>query len=146
MSNPWWSDGLYFSCTGCGACCGREPGTVSYTAEERSAMARALGISEDEFTLFYTWRKYGVLSIREKTNYDCVFLQINKSAYSCKIYPARPAQCGTFPFWPEILENRSSWEEYSLSCPGMNTGEFHNCEKISQIAVEYVFTGVAKFL
>jgi Fe-S-cluster containining protein len=113
---------------------------------ERSLMASELGISDDKFTLLYTWRKYGVLSIKEKTNYDCVFLQINKSVYSCRIYSVRPAQCRTFPFWPEILESMRSWEEYSLSCPGMNMGEFHSGDEISKIAVEYIFTGVAKFL
>jgi Fe-S-cluster containining protein len=143
---PWWSDGLYFSCTGCGVCCGREPGAVSFTAEERSVMSGSLGITEEEFTARYTWKKYGAISLREKKNYDCVFLQINNPGYRCKIYSVRPAQCGAFPFWAEVLESRGSWEKYSSSCPGMNAGEFHSYEEISKIAVEYIVNSVANFL
>jgi Fe-S-cluster containining protein len=142
----WWRDGLYFSCVRCGACCGKEPGTVRFTAAERSEMASALGVSEKEFTLVYTWSKYGVLSLREKINYDCVFLQIDNSALRCNIYSARPAQCRTFPFWPETLKNRRSWEKYSLSCPGMNNGDFHSFEEIAKTIEKYAGAVVAKFL
>ncbi|MDR3280227.1 MAG: YkgJ family cysteine cluster protein [Synergistaceae bacterium] len=142
----WWRDGLYFSCAQCGACCGREPGTVSFTRLELEAMSRALGISNDEFLRLYTWEKYETLSLREQSNYDCVFLHMDKNNISCKIYSARPAQCGTFPFWPDTLKNKLSWDDYSLSCPGMNCGEFHSYEEISQIITRYIYDGVSKFL
>jgi Fe-S-cluster containining protein len=143
---PWWSEGLYFSCVGCGACCGREPGTVSFTAAELSNMASLLGVSEKEFTLLYAWRKYGVLSLREEPNYDCVFLRKTKSASRCMIYASRPAQCAVFPFWPEILESRESWDRYALSCPGMNAGAFHGAEEVSKTAAGYLLRTVANFL
>jgi Fe-S-cluster containining protein len=142
----WWREGLYFTCSQCGTCCGREPGTVSFTAPELDAMTHALAISSDEFLKLYTWKKYGNLSLREQPNYDCVFLYIDKSKISCKIYSARPAQCRTFPFWPEVLKNKLSWDNYSSSCPGMNCGEFHDYEEISQIVVRYIYDGVTKFL
>ena len=109
-------------------------------------MADSLGVSEEQFTLLYTWRKYGVISLREEQNYDCVFLLKNEPNPGCGIYPSRPAQCAAFPFWPETLKSRRAWERYASSCPGMNNGEFHGYDEISRIAVRYAAGTVANFL
>jgi len=135
----WWKGGLYFSCVQCGACCGRDPGTVSFTQAELKAMSGSLGISEGEFLRLYSWKKYGGISLREKSNYDCVFLHMDNGKISCNIYSVRPAQCRTFPFWPDVLINKLSWDKYSKSCPGMNHGSFHNYEEISGIVVDYIY-------
>lgn len=37
----------------------------------------------------------------------CVFLD-NETNF-CKIYPVRPIQCSTYPFWPEIMESEKHW-------------------------------------
>jgi hypothetical protein len=29
----------------------------------------------------------------------------------CRIYQARPIQCSTYPFWPNILESEAAWDE-----------------------------------
>jgi Fe-S-cluster containining protein len=145
-ASPWWRDGLYFSCTKCGLCCGGAPGTVRFGASERSAIAHALGLSETEFDLHYTWRKYGVLSLREKPNYDCVFLKTEHGRAKCGIYEARPAQCSTFPFWPDVIESRRSWDDFALSCPGMNNGIFHGRDEISEILNAYLRDAAAEFL
>ena len=100
-------------------------------------MASALGLSETEFDLLYTWRKYGVLSLREKPNYDCVFLEMESGGSQCGIYAARPAQCSSFPFWPDVMKNRRSWDDFALSCPGMNNGTFHERDEISEILNSY---------
>lgn len=142
----WWREGLNFSCVRCGACCGRDPGTVRFTPEELSAMSRFLGVSEEKFRQDYTWRKYGALSLRERRNYDCVFLRMSGGEAKCGVYSARPRQCVSFPFWPETLENRDAWEQYSDSCPGMNAGKFFSYEEISVIVVEYIHEGLLKFL
>jgi Fe-S-cluster containining protein len=109
-------------------------------------MASSLNISEGEFKLLYTWRKYGCLSLREEPNYDCVFLLKNTSFPGCRVYSSRPAQCSSFPFWPEVLKNRGSWDEYAVSCPGMNNGAFHGCDEIFKIVMEYTSNVVMKFL
>jgi Fe-S-cluster containining protein len=128
----WWGDGLYFSCASCGRCCGEAPGTVSFTAQEELAMAEALGIGADEFRSLYVWGRYGKPSLRERPNYDCVFLE--PSARRCSIYSARPGQCREFPFWPEVLSSRESWERFALTCKGMNQGAFHdNAEIVSRL-------------
>jgi Fe-S-cluster containining protein len=143
---PWWRDGLRFSCTKCGLCCGGAPGTVRFTAAERSAMALALEISDTEFDLLYTWKKYGVLSIREKPNYDCVFLKTERGVSECGVYEARPAQCRTFPFWPDVLESRRSWDDFALSCPGMNNGLLRGRDEIDEILASYLKNAAAYFL
>jgi Fe-S-cluster containining protein len=121
---PWWGDGLYFSCVQCGKCCGEAPGTVSFTADEELAMAEALGIGVGDFRSLYVWRRYGSPSLRERANYDCVFF--DAGTHCCAIYDARPSQCSEFPFWPDILQSRESWDRFALACPGMNHGGIHD--------------------
>jgi Fe-S-cluster containining protein len=109
-------------------------------------MARVLELPEAEFERLYTWRKYAVLSLREKPNYDCVFLETGRGGVRCRIYHARPAQCGAFPFWPDALESGRSWENYAISCPGMNNGAFHGYEEINRILTCYSNAVMANFL
>ena len=137
MTLPWWNMGLYFSCVRCGACCGQAPGTVRFTSGELSAMAHALGVSEEQFTREYACIKYGALSLRERPNFDCVFLKNAGDGSECEIYSVRPSQCSTFPFWPDVLESFQSWQRYASSCPGMNNGAYHGFKKISKISAKY---------
>ena len=146
MTSHWWEGGLYFSCVRCGACCGREPGTVRFTGSELRKMAGALEVTEEQFTRIYIWHKYGIPSLREQPNYDCVFLKNTGGCPGCQIYPFRPSQCRTFPFWPEILDDKSTWDWYARSCPGMNNGEFHKFDEISKISVKYAVDSVKQFL
>ncbi|MDR3253979.1 MAG: YkgJ family cysteine cluster protein [Synergistaceae bacterium] len=129
---PWWSGGLYFSCASCGTCCGCEPGTVSFTSDEESVMARSLGINIAEFRSLYVWTKHGAPSLRELANLDCVFLERNANLCWCRIYEARPAQCRTFPFWADALRSRFSWDRFASSCPGMNRGVFFDRYEIAE--------------
>jgi Fe-S-cluster containining protein len=96
-------------------------------------MAGALGIDAAEFKCLYVWRKYGKLSLRERSNYDCCFLRRGR----CLIYSARPSQCRTFPFWPDILSSEAAWERFAASCPGMNDGFFHDRREIEAYLGKY---------
>lgn len=64
----------------------------------------------------------------EKKNYDCVLWGEN----GCLAYEARPVQCSTYPFWPWILESRSSWEEEGKSCKGINCGRKRSQKEIDE--------------
>ena len=64
------------------------------------------------------------LSLKEKTNYDCIFWEEVEGG-RCSVYEYRPLQCRAFPFWSYILESSSSWELASKDCPGMNNGKVH---------------------
>lgn len=55
----------------------------------------------------------------------CQFLVDGK----CKIYPVRPTQCRTFPFWPENLKEEI-WAELKEHCPGIDKGEELDLAKV----------------
>ncbi len=112
----WYQKGLRFKCTGCGGCCTGAPGVVWVSEEEMAQIASYLKLPLSEFTKRYV-RKMGdrYSLIEMKKNYDCVFLKDKK----CQIYPVRPTQCRTFPWWPHLLESPESWKEAAKSCEGI---------------------------
>lgn len=122
MSNsslPWYKEGLKFQCTECGKCCTGSPGYVMVTQEEMEAAAQFLGISLELFKKKYVRSlNNGYALIEKKTsegNYDCIFLQEKK----CLIYPTRPKQCRTYPWWKENLNSEESWRLASHDCEGI---------------------------
>ena len=40
----------------------------------------------------------------------------------CTVYEQRPEQCRTFPFWPEIVERKATWNRTARYCPGIGKG------------------------
>jgi Fe-S-cluster containining protein len=124
---PWYREGLHFTCHQCGNCCTGPPGYVWFNEAEGRAMAAHLGVSEATFYEQYARRANGKWSLREvKRNgqYDCVFLQRDGQGKAlCGVYPARPKQCATWPFWPENLASREAWDEVAKDCPGMRHGK-----------------------
>jgi Fe-S-cluster containining protein len=113
---PWFKDGLSFKCTGCGQCCTGAPGFVWVEPQEIAQMAAHLNLSFEEFSSQYVRKVDDRLSlIEDSINYDCVFLQNNR----CTIYPVRPKQCRTFPWWPSMLRTRKDWEDAAAFCEGI---------------------------
>lgn len=125
---PWYAAGLRFGCTACGKCCVNH-GEFSYvysTREEREALARHFGLSRAEFEARYCEAVTGGLSLKSKDD-ACVFLKEGK----CSVYELRPAQCRTFPFWPELLVDEDTWQKDVASfCPGVGQGPLHGAEEI----------------
>ncbi len=114
---PWYKEGLPFSCTGCGKCCTGSPGYVWVNSDEIKALADHLSITCEDFIRKYTRNVDGRLSLNElPTHYDCVFLKNNQ----CTVYAARPVQCRTFPWWTSTLKSRKDWEEAALFCEGIS--------------------------
>lgn len=131
--SPWYAAGLRFTCTGCGKCCtGPESGYVFVDEEEILAMAAALGIDADTFgSRYLRMTSEGSLSLVEKANLDCVFWE---EEVGCQVYEARPTQCRTYPFWPEVVESRQAWEDEAESCPGISAeGERYTKARIERI-------------
>ena len=96
MSHPWYHSGLRFTCTQCGHCCTGEPGFVWVDDADLAAIAEHRGETIEEVRGLYTrWTARG-RTLREKANGDCVFYDKNAG---CTIYPVRPPQCRTWPFW-----------------------------------------------
>jgi len=122
----WYVEGLRFTCKRCGSCCRGEPGYVWVRREDVRRIAEHLGIDEEEVARRYLRRAYGRVSLVELRNGDCVFY----GEEGCGIYAVRPRQCRTFPFWPENVRSRGSWEEAGRECPGVGEGELHSREEI----------------
>lgn len=122
----WYDDGLTFTCTQCGNCCTGPSGYVWFNDREAGEMAKFLGMKKLDFLQAYSRVEYGRRTLKEIPNdgqYDCVFLKEDKDGHrGCSIYPVRPQQCRTWPFWPENLKSEKHWQRAAGRCPGMAAG------------------------
>jgi uncharacterized protein len=156
-ATEWYADGLRFACTQCGNCCTGPPGAVWFSEAEGRAMAAKLGLSEPEFYERYARRierfdlqpdsddpaaaegapvptAWSLRERRTKHGYDCIFLDRERipGKAICSLYEARPAQCRTWPFWPENLQSKRAWvtAKKLTPCPGMDSGKLVPIEQI----------------
>ena len=136
-TEKWYKDGLQFTCTQCGNCCTGPPGYVWVTREEIRRIAEYLE-REDEWLPDDMLRRIGFkYSLSEKSNGDCVFLQAINGKRTCSIYPVRPLQCRTWPFWDSNLKSKRAWDEAADNvCPGMNEGKRHNFVAIEEVRLK----------
>lgn len=127
---PWYAAGLCFECrSDCGACC-TDHGEYAYLYLEEGDVERLagfLGWSPERFRERHTALDDGrpVLAL---SGPDCTFLRGTR----CAVYPVRPVQCRTFPFWRENLVSAEEWIQLSEFCPGIDAGERHDLETIEQ--------------
>ncbi len=129
MSDPWYQDGLRFSCTQCGKCCGGAPGYVWVNAEEVRAIAEFRGEPVEEFRDRFT-RPVGIRhSLRERPDGECVLYD---KSVGCTVYPVRPRQCRTWPFWETNVKTPENWQHTCEICPGSGQGELIPVEEITQ--------------
>ena len=112
--DTWWSSLAYlpFDCTSCGKCC-KTKGSVWMSPAETHRAAQFLNLSPDDFVSAYASHTLSdgnqswIQVKNDPTGEACVFLENNQ----CRIYEARPIQCSTYPFWPNILESEAAWDE-----------------------------------
>ena len=137
-NSPWYANGLQFTCTQCGNCCTGGPGYVWITDEEIARLANHLNLTTERTIDQYCRRIFGRVSLNEHRNargeHDCVFLKEERAERiegdqpivytkrSCTIYPVRPLQCRTWPFWDSILSAPGTWDKAAERCHGMNRG------------------------
>jgi Fe-S-cluster containining protein len=127
VSEPWYKDGLSFRCTRCGACCTGAPGYVWVNAEEIAAIARHRGESVQETTELCTRVVPQGRSLHEKANGDCIFYDREQG---CTIYPVRPRQCRTWPFWESNVATSEAWQRTCKVCPGSGQGDLISADEI----------------
>jgi Fe-S-cluster containining protein len=130
VSQPWYFAGLPFECTQCGDCCTGAPGYVWVDNAEIGAIAEHLGKSVGEIRLLHTRPARGAVSLTEHLNGDCTFL--DPQTRRCRVYPARPVQCRTWPFWSGNLATPEHWERTCQVCPGAGRGELVPLETIQE--------------
>ncbi len=131
---PWYSNGLRFSCTQCGNCCQNhgDYAFVYLAPRDVAAIADFLGLSEERFLARHCQEVDGSVTLRMDEP-ECAFLQED---HRCAIYPVRPKQCATWPFWEENLD-RAVWEgPVKDCCPGIGRGALRSAAEVERIARE----------
>ena len=129
MAEPWYQDGLRFECTRCGKCCTGAPGFVWVTDAEMRAIAEYRAEPVEEVLGLYTRLADGRRTLREKSNGDCVFYDREAG---CTVYPVRPRQCRTWPFWESTVATPQDWQKTTQICPGSGRGELITAEEITR--------------
>jgi Fe-S-cluster containining protein len=119
---PWYRDGLRFQCTQCGNCCTGAPGVVWVDEADIHAIAHYRNQTYGEILLHHTRLVDGRRSLTEFANGDCTFF--DGASRRCTIYPVRPQQCQTWPFWRSNLASPSAWKDIQVDCPGAGHGDF----------------------
>src|ERR1700728_5456328 len=97
---PWYADGLRFTCSQCGNCCSGPPGFIWIGDEELHRLAEHLNMPLTEVRKRYCRTVGGRTSLREVRNsagqHDCIFLQDRRTTdrqgvahvqRMCSIYP-----------------------------------------------------------
>ncbi len=133
----WYDRGVDFTCQRCGHCCSGEPGFVFLSSEEVDRLSEHLDMTRDEFLAAYTRKidmgDHYLVSLRERRDYSCILLSDN----GCSVYPVKPQQCTTYPFWGYLFSDRALWDEEMKACPGINRGEHHSAQEIrEQLSLE----------
>jgi len=146
-AQPWYSDGLQFTCSQCGNCCTGGPGYVWISREEIVRLADHLQLSPETVVERYCRKIDGRFSLHERRvasgNFDCIFLKeqripgekgaATQVRRTCEIYQVRPLQCRTWPFWTENLASEKNWNHAARRCHGMNRGRQFTVEQIHAV-------------
>ena len=107
------------ACRHCpGKCCNGESGNIFVNRDEIKAISRFLQMETSDFVNKCTRKvayKFSIKETQTGNNYACIFFDPVKN--QCKIYPVRPNQCRTFPFWDYFKDKP---EELSRECPGVS--------------------------
>ena len=105
-----------FQCQRSGNCCARPGGVVLLGPGDAERIATHLGMTEEAFRSRYVVP--GSDRLRDGTfGSGCVFLESGAQA-GCSIYPVRPEQCRTWPFWEE-LKDPAEMRRAMRFCPGI---------------------------
>ncbi len=105
-------------CSQCeGKCCTGESGYIWLTSDEMENIASFLETDIQHFKENYLRKvryRYSLKEVLIDGSYECIFF--NQEHKNCSIYPVRPTQCITFPFWDYFKDHQ---EEVEQECPGI---------------------------
>jgi Fe-S-cluster containining protein len=107
------------ACASCGgACCTGESGYIWVKYREIAEIADFLELTIEEFATIYLRKvkhRYSIIEREiESGNYACIFF--DNRLKRCRIYPVRPLQCRSFPFWEIFKKDK---EEVKKECIGV---------------------------
>ena len=133
MKRRWYENGIRFECSKCGKCCVSH-GDYQYVYLGKSdveAIASYLNLAVDEFFWKHCKAEDGWICLRQNRD-RCRFL----GRHGCQIYPVRPGQCTSWPFWTENLVYETWFSKVVPACEGVGRGRLITAEKIDKIAKE----------
>ena len=104
------------------------------SVDEMAAIAQHLDLTVDDFQERYgvEWDKNAQGWRMDATDGEgCPLLSGN----DCTVHAVKPAQCSSFPFWPELLDDRDEWRSAKKYCPGMDAedGRLYSPAEIRKI-------------
>lgn len=120
-------------CENCGSkCCRGEEGYIFVSIDEIKQISEFLKLDFNEFCLKFVKKvgyKYSLIEVPDPqgSGFACVFLECGEnlensknnndksSKVGCKIYPVRPAQCASFPFWSCFAQSAKIEQNASLN-------------------------------
>ena len=79
-----------------------------------------MGLSRAWFRRRYLDVVDNMLVLQSRDDGRCILLD---KAGHCRVYPVRPRQCVTYPFWPELLKTAKAWRQEGRRCEGINRGD-----------------------
>jgi hypothetical protein len=112
---------FHFLCTGCGECC-RGEGSIYFSTDDLRAAMHHLGISRLEFRYRYArhFQKTDSSQYVHRSEAACLFLN---GEGRCDIYPVRPLQCGSYPFWHSVFESPGNFRYNKKLCEGFSDNQ-----------------------
>ncbi len=120
--------GIRFECQQCGACCGGEPGTIYLSRTEVFEIAGYLNMAAAEWVGRFCYPYKDSYSLDEDAQGRCCLFD-----NGCTVYPVRPMQCRTFPFWFSNLRSIERWRKVEQACPGIGMGRHYDRDQILAI-------------
>ncbi|SFV64621.1 FIG00469387: hypothetical protein [hydrothermal vent metagenome] len=108
------------ACVACGGhCCTGESGYIWVKHQDIVNIANFLNMEIDDFVLNHIKKvkhRYSIIERyrEEESDFACIFFDDIKK--QCSIYPVRPLQCSTFPFWEQFKCNK---DEVTKECIGI---------------------------
>jgi Fe-S-cluster containining protein len=127
---------MRFQCQpGCIKCC-EEKGFVYVSPSDIVRLADFLGMTETGFKARYVYSTKNVSRLRVPRHSYCPFL----TPQGCSVHPAKPIQCRTFPFWPELVNDKKEWNATAKWCPGMGKGP-HVSKELVRISAKEMEQG-----
>ena len=85
-----------------------------------------------DFEKRYVFRTKNLRRLRVPRHAQCEFLK----ADGCSVHEAKPTQCRTFPYWPELVGNKKNLRSTAAWCPGIGQGELVNIRMARETAEE----------
>jgi hypothetical protein len=133
VANTFWKNGVRFECQGTGRCCTSRGsyGYVYLTLKDRQRLAKHLKLSTAAFTRKYCAKTSDHFHLKDFKE-NCRFLK----GKGCSVYEARPAQCRTWPFWPENMNAKSWTREVVSFCPGVGKGKLYSADEIKALMAQ----------